>query len=167
MIQVYTGNGKGKSTAAFGLALRAAGAGKRVYILQFLKGRVYSELNAFKKIPLITVEQFGGGCFINKEPQTRDYVLACSGLERAKEILSEGGCDLLILDEINIAEHFKLIKCQDIISLLKRAPKKIEVVLTGRFASPKICQIADLVSDIKDQKHYYKKGIKARKGIEF
>ena len=167
MIQVYTGNGKGKTTAALGLAVRAAGAGLKVFIGQFAKGRDYSELSVLKKIKNIKVGQFGSACFIKKIPDKKDIALAESGLERIKKIIDKRIYDVVILDEINIAIKLKLLKLKDIIGLIKTSPKKTELVLTGRYAHPKIIKIADLVSEVKDIKHYYKKGTKARRGIEF
>ncbi len=167
MIQVYTGNGKGKTTAALGQAIRAAGAGLKVLIGQFVKGKNYSELNAFKKIKNIKIEQFGRDCFIKREPNKKDIELAGSGLERVRKIISMGIYDMVILDEINVALKLGLLKIEDIVALIKNAPKKTELILTGRSAHPKILKIADLVSEIKERKHYYKKGIKARRGIEY
>ena len=167
MIQVYTGNGKGKTTAAFGLALRAAGAGLKVYIGQFLKGRNYSELKTLKKIKNIKVEQFGRRCFIKKAPDKKDIILAKSGLEKIKKIIAKKNYDMVILDEINIALKLKLLDLKEVIKLIKKTPKNLELILTGRYAPSAILKIADLVSQIKEVKHYYKKGIKARKGIEF
>lgn len=167
MIQVYTGNGKGKTTASLGLALRAAGAGLKVFIGQFIKGRCYSELNALKKIKNIRVEQFGSGCFIRKKTSAKDIELAKKGLERLKKILSQGIYDLVILDEINVALNLKLLELEDIVGIVKNIPRNTELVLTGRYAHPEILKRADLVSEIKEIKHYYKKGIKARRGIEY
>lgn len=167
MIQVYTGNGKGKSTASFGLALRALGAGKRVYIGQFLKCGCYSEVKAFKKFKQVVIEQFGSSCFIKKVPDLKDKQMACVGLNKVKKILLLGRFDLVILDEINVAMKLRLIACKDVVSILKRAPKRVEIVLTGRDAPAGIINLADLVSQIKEVRHYYKAGVKARKGIEF
>lgn len=167
MIQVYTGTGKGKTTAALGLALRAAGSGLKVYIGQFIKGKKYGELNALKKIKNIKIEQFGRTCFIKREPNKKDIELARIGLERVKKNISIGIYDMVILDEINVALKLGLLKLGDIISLIKNTSKKTELVLTGRNAHPEILKIADLVSEIKDRKHYYKKGVKARRGIEY
>jgi len=167
LIQVYTGNGKGKTTAALGLALRAVGTGLKVFIGQFVKGKNYSELNVLKKIKNIKIEQFGRGCFIKREPNKKDIELARIGLERVRKIISIGIYDMVILDEINVALKLGLLKLGDIISLIKNTSKKTELVLTGRNAHPEILKIADLVSEIKDRKHYYKKGVKARRGIEY
>lgn len=167
LIQVYTGNGKGKTTAALGMAIRAAGAGLKVYIGQFVKGRHYSELNSLKKIKQIKVGQFGKGCFIKKIPGKEDLKLAKNGLEKIKKIIAARIYDVVILDEINIALKLKLLNLKDVIKVIKKAPKKIELVLTGRNAHPEILKLADLVSEIKEVKHYFKKGLAARKGIEF
>lgn len=167
MIQVYTGCGKGKTTVALGLALRAAGAGLKVYIGQFLKGKDYSELNSLKKIKNIKVEQFGRRCFIKKKPEQKDIESARRGLERINKIISQRIYDVVILDEINVALNLNLLELKDVIRLIKKSPRNLELVLTGRYAHPKIIKIADLVSEIRELKHYYKKGIKARKGIEF
>lgn len=167
MIQVYTGNGKGKTTAALGLAVRAAGAGLKVFIGQFCKGMHYSELNALKKLKNIKVEQFGRNCFIGRKPSCKDTASAKSGLEKIKKIIRDGSYRIIILDEINFALKAKLIKLEDALRLIKKTPKNTELVLTGRYAHPKIIAIADLVSEIKERKHYFKKGVRARKGIEF
>jgi len=167
LIQVYTGNGKGKTTAALGLALRASGAGLKVYIGQFIKGRRYSELNSVKKLKNVKLEQLGGGCFITRPFRKRDISLAKRGLEKIREIIAKGIYDVIILDEINIALNLKLLSLDDVIRLIKEAPKNMELILTGRCAPAQILKIADLVSEIKEVKHYFKKGIKARKGIEF
>lgn len=167
MIQVYTGNGKGKTTAALGLALRAAGAGFRIYIAQFIKGACYSELKALKKFKNIKIEQFGRGCFIKSKPVAEDIALAERGLEKIKQVISRRKYDLVILDEVNVALHLKLLKLSAVVGLLKRSPKGVELVLTGRYAHPEILKLADLVSEIKERKHYFKRGVKARKGIEF
>ncbi len=167
MIQVYTGNGKGKTTAALGLALRSAGAGLKVYIGQFLKGRFYNELNSLKKIKGIEIEQFGRDCFVRKAPTKKDIELARNGLEKIRKILSQRIYDVVILDEINVVLHLKMLELDDVINLIKATPKKTELILTGRFAPAGLLKIADLVSEIKEIKHYYKKGVGARKGIEY
>jgi cob(I)alamin adenosyltransferase len=167
MIQVYTGNGKGKTTAALGLALRAAGAGLNVYLGQFAKGRCYHEIKALSKIGNIKVEQFGRRCFIKKLPEKIEQQMALGWLKRLNEIIGQGKYQLVILDEINIAVKLGLIPLSDLLKLIKAAPKNIELVLTGRYAHPKIVKLADLVSQVKEVKHYYTKGVKARRGIEF
>jgi len=167
MIQVYTGNGKGKTTAALGLALRASGAGKKVYICQFAKGRLYNEIKTLKKISNIKIEQFGRRCFIKKSLDKIDVKLALAGLEAVKKIISSKKHQLIILDEINIAVKYKLIPLGDLIELIKKTPRNIEIILTGRYAHSEILDLADLVSEIKEIKHYYNLGVKARRGIEY
>ena len=167
MIQVYTGNGKGKTTAALGLALRASGSGLKVYIGQFAKGRCYSEIKALKKIKNIKIEQFGQCCFIKRSPEKKDFGLAYAGFKKISEIMRSKKYRVIILDEINIAVKLKLIPLSDLLKLIKNTPKSIELVLTGRYAHPKIIKLADLVSEVKEVKHYYANGVKARRGIEF
>lgn len=166
MIQVYTGNGKGKTTAAFGLALRASGAGLNVYIAQFAKGRICSEHRALKKIKNIKVEQFGRDFFLSHKPQAIDMELARQGLKKVKKIIASKDYRVIILDEINIALKFKLVRLKDVLDLIKHTPKSIELVLTGRCAPRQLIKAADLVSQIKEVKHYYGRGFKARKGME-
>jgi cob(I)alamin adenosyltransferase len=167
LIQVYTGNGKGKTTAALGLALRASGAGLKVYICQFLKGRDYCELNSLRKLKNVKVEQFGRKCFVKKLPTPEDKKAARRGLEAAKKALKCGVYQVVILDEINIALKFGLLSLVDVTGMMKEAPAGIELVLTGRYAPDKVLKLADLVSEIREVKHYFQKGIVARKGIEF
>ena len=166
MIQVYTGPGKGKTTAAFGLAIRAAAAGMKVYIAQFLKKGKYSELKVIRKIKGIKVEQFGTGCFINKKFSKRDIAIATKGLNSVKNKVLGRKFDIIILDEVNIALYYGLLDLKEVLQLIKNS-QGIEIVLTGRYCPKAIIKQADLVSEIKETKHYYKKGIKARKGIEF
>lgn len=167
MIHIYTGNGKGKTTAAIGLAVRAAGACKKVFIGQFIKGRPYSELRCLKKIKFITVEQFGRGCFIRKSPARIDVELARKGLARARDIIKSRAFDIVILDEIHCARAVKLLRTRDILDLIHATPRSVELVLTGRSAPRALINAADLVSEVREIKHYYRKGIQARKGIEF
>ena len=167
MIQVYTGNGKGKTTAALGLALRAVGAGLNVYIAQFMKSGTFSEIKSIKKIPKIKVEQFGGNRYKENKVKEADIKQAVKGYHRVKEIIAKGNFDVVILDEINVAICLKLLELHKVLELIKSAPKNLELVLTGRWANPKIIKQAGLVSEIKEIRHYYRKGIKARKGIEY
>ncbi|MDD5432909.1 MAG: cob(I)yrinic acid a,c-diamide adenosyltransferase [Candidatus Omnitrophica bacterium] len=166
MIQIYTGEGKGKTTAALGLALRAIGAGLKVYIGQFAKGKECCGLKALKCIKKIKIEHFGSCNFIRKVTE-KDKQLAQKGLDRIKAIISDKSYDMVIMDELNVALDLKLLKLDSIIELIKKAPPKIELIITGRNAHKKIIALADLVSEIKEIKHYYKKGVKARRGIEF
>jgi len=166
LIQVYTGGGKGKTTAALGLALRAAGAGLKVYIAQFIKGKSCSEHRALKKFKDIKIEQFGSGCFVKKISKG-DRELFRSGLAAVKKSLKNKKYDVIILDEINVALKLGLLDCNELIRILKGVPKKREVILTGRDAPCGILELADLVSEIKEVKHYFHKGVSARKGIEY
>ena len=166
MIQVYTGKGKGKTTAALGLSLRAAGAGLKVYIGQFIKKGDYCELNALKKIRNIRLEQFGRGCFIEKSPGKIDIELAQRGLEKIKKIIERRIYDVVVLDEVNVAVKLGLLDLGDVLRLMKSMPKKTELILTGRYAHTQVMRNADLVSEIKEVKHYFPKGIKSRIGIE-
>ncbi len=166
MIQVYTGNGKGKTTAAIGLAVRASGAGLKVYIAQFCKGRTYSEIKALKDIKRIKIEQFGRSCFIKRKPNKEDMILARRGLTSVRDAVTGGKYGVIILDEINIAMKFKLVSFNDLVRIIDRVPAKMEPVLTGRYAPGPLIKRADLVSEIKEIKHYYNNGVMARKGIE-
>lgn len=166
-IQVYTGNSKGKTTAALGLALRAAGAGLKVFIGQFIKKKKCSEHKALERFKdLITVKQYGTGFLKGEKPAKSETEAAQKGFEEIKNIISSKAYDMVILDEINVAVHYKLLNVEDIIDLLNSRPSSMEVVLTGRYADEKIIEMADLVTEMKEIKHYYKKGVKARRGIE-
>ncbi len=167
-IQHYTGNGKGKTTAAFGLALRAAGAGKKVFFAQFVKGKIYSEIEAINRfIPTIKVEQYGRGCFITNAPTEADIKAAQHGLVTVEKVITEGEYDVVILDEACIAIFFKLFTSTELIKILQRKPLSMEIVITGRYATDDLIEFADLVTEMKEIKHYYNTGVKARKGIEF
>lgn len=167
-IQVYTGNGKGKTTAALGLAVRAVGAGKKVFFAQFVKGQIYSEIHAIQQfLPAITVEQYGLNCFIVQSPTQKDIDIARKGFEKVSEIILSGNYDVIVLDEANIAIYYKLFPVEELIQLLKKKPLETEIIITGRYAPPELIEIADLVTEMKEIKHYYTKGIEAREGIEF
>jgi cob(I)alamin adenosyltransferase len=166
-VQVYTGDGKGKTTAAFGLAMRAAGAGLPVFIGQFVKGMKYSEINAFQRFSgLITVKQYGRRCFIDSEPERKDIQKAKDGLEDVHQALDSGKFKVVILDEANIAVYFKLFSADDLLELIDSKPDDVELVITGRYADPKVMQRADLITDMREIKHYYAQGVTARNGIE-
>lgn len=167
-IHVYTGNGKGKTTAAFGLALRACGAGKKVFFAQFVKGKTYAEIEAVKRfLPDITVKQYGLGCFIVKKPTSQDVEAAQNGLAEVSKILCSARYDLVVLDEANIALYYKLFSVQELLEVVAQKAESTEVVITGRYAPPELIAVADLVTEMKEVKHYYQRGIEARKGIEF
>jgi len=166
-VQVYTGDGKGKTTAALGLALRAAGAGLKVYIGQFIKNAEYSELKALQRFAdSITIEQFGRGCFILTEPGQADRDAARQALAAIGEVLASGAYDLVIADEANVAVALGLISEDDLLVLIDRRPPQVELVLTGRGAPTSVLARADLVTEMRLVKHYYDRGILARTGIE-
>lgn len=167
-VHIYTGNGKGKTTAAIGLGIRATGGGLKVYMIQFMKGRRYGEIDALEKMKNFTVVQFGRDEFVSKEnPEQIDIDLARKGFEHAKEIIKNGEHDLIILDEINVAVDFKLIPLKDVLKLMDEKPEKVELVLTGRCSHPDMVKQADLVSEILEIKHPYQNGIQSRKGIDW
>jgi cob(I)alamin adenosyltransferase len=168
-LQVYTGNGKGKTTAALGLAFRAAGRGLRTYMAQFLKAQPTGEIEAAKKLaPLITIEQFGREGFITvtSGPEDEDVTRAAAGLIRAKEAMLSGDYRIVILDEVNTAVHFKVLSEEEVLALIDERPAEFELVLTGRYAPSSFIQRADLVTEMSEVKHYFAKGVKAREGIE-
>ena len=166
-IQIYTGNGKGKTTAAFGLALRAVGAGLKVYIAQFVKGAEYSELESVKRLSdSIMLRQYGLGFFVNREPNKKDIRAAREGLKEVREIMCSGGYDLVILDEANVAIYHDLFSVEDLLDFMRAKPEDVELVITGRRADPRIIESADLVTEMKEIKHYYHSGVEARIGIE-
>ncbi len=168
LIMVYTGPGKGKTTAAVGQALRMVGQGYKVYMIHFMKGRDYGEFIAFRKITGITVEKAGRDEFVSKEnPEQIDIDMAQKGLASARKAIESGEYDLIVLDEINVAMDFNLIAVEDVLELIKTRPVHIDIILTGRNAPQEIIEIADLVSEIKEVKHHYQAGVKSRRGIEF
>ncbi len=166
-VQVYTGDGKGKTTAALGLALRAAGAGLRVFIAQFVKGMEYSELHALERFSdLIEVRQYGRSCFIEREAEPEDIEAARAGLAEVRGEMLSGEWDVVVLDEANIATHFELFPVEDLLAVIAERPERVELVITGRRADPRVIAAADLVTEMREVRHYYQHGVKARKGIE-
>lgn len=166
-LQVYTGNGKGKTTAAIGLAIRAAGAGLKVYFGQFIKQMEYSEVNILKNIEGITWELYGtNGCIFNRPVNEQDMQGVEFGMKRAGEVIISGEFDVVILDEIFIPLSLGMIVENDINELVSLKPAYLELVLTGRYAPEYIIETADLVTEMKEVKHYYEQGVKSRKGIE-
>lgn len=168
MIQVYTGNGKGKSTAAFGFALRALGRGLRVEVIQFLKGEESGERKAFARaFPEVGWRYFGRPGFIRGKPSPEDCRRVEEGLAWAWEVAARGKANLLILDEINNALSLGLLSLERVVTFLKEKPPSLEVVLTGRNAPLEIIALADLVTEMHEIKHPYQQGIGKRKGIEY
>lgn len=166
--QVYTGNGKGKTTAALGLALRAAGRGLKVCFFQFIKGGgPYGEhLSCEKLAPLITIIQTGRPGWVNTQDITEDRRVAQEAFIQARQILTSEAYDLVVLDEINGAVAFGLLDENQVLELISLKPLQVELILTGRNASENVMQAADLVTEMRDIKHYYKAGVPARSGIE-
>lgn len=165
-VHIYTGNGKGKTTAALGLSLRAITAGKKVFFGQFIKGMDYSELKAPELLPGFEMEQFGRGCFIRKEPVKEDFEAARKGFEKLKGILTSGEYDVVVLDEVFIALYYHLLEEDEVIEAVKGRATEVEVIMTGRYAPERFVEFADLVTEMKEIKHYYQQGVMARKGIE-
>lgn len=169
LVQVYTGNGKGKTTASLGLALRAVGHGFKVYVIQFMKGSTtYGELETARRLaPELTIEQVGQCTFVDRNnPDPVDRRMALEGFARAREILLSGRYDLVILDELNCAVDFGLVPLEEVKRLIEEKPPQTELVLTGRGAPPEIIALADLVTEMREVKHYYNAGQPARVGIE-
>jgi len=166
-IHVYTGNGKGKTTAAIGLSVRAIGAGKKVFFAQFVKGQTYSESKTIQHfLPQITIKQYGLDCFIYNNPKQEDIDIARKGFQEVSEIILAGKYDVVVLDESNIAIFYNLFSGEELIDVLKGKPVQTEIIITGRYATDKLIEFADLVTEMKEVKHYYNQGIQARIGIE-
>ena len=168
-VQVYTGTGKGKTTAAIGLAIRAIGAGLRVYFVQFMKNFPYSELSVLRELePQLTLKRYGNDDFVLKKqaPSNQLLTIMHQGLEEARQTMLSGKFDLIILDEILVSIYFKLFTVNEIMQFIKDRPDRVELVLTGRYCPDEIIAAADLVTEMKEIKHYYRQGILARKGIE-
>jgi len=166
-VHVYTGNGKGKTTAALGLALRAAGAGLNVYFAQFAKGTDYSELHSIKRFEdRITLKQYGRTGFIIGKADTNDIDAAALGLNELHNVISSGKYQVVVLDEANIATYFNLFSVDDLVHLIDSKPSDVELIITGRYADPRIISRADLVTEMQEIKHYYSQGVLARVGIE-
>ncbi|WOF15485.1 cob(I)yrinic acid a,c-diamide adenosyltransferase [Methanoplanus sp. FWC-SCC4] len=166
-IQINTGDGKGKTTAALGTAVRTLVSGKTVFFGQFIKGVETGELRLSEYFPNFEIEQFGKGCFIFDEPTESDIKIAREGLNRCSEILSSGDYSLVVLDEINVAIYYGLLKTDEVIKVLSEKAENTEVILTGRYAPKELIELADLVTEMKKVKHYFDNGVKARRGIEY
>ena len=166
-VQIYTGNGKGKTTAALGLSLRASGHGLKTYFGQFMKGRHYGELTALRDHPHITIDQYGDMKCIHRDEVTQQHIdLAKDGLRAVHTAMVSGQYDIVVLDEINVAIWFGLVTVEEVLDVLKDRPENVEVILTGRFAPEKLIEAADLVSEMMEVKHYYTRGVLARDGFE-
>jgi cob(I)alamin adenosyltransferase len=167
LVQIYTGDGKGKTTAALGLALRAAGHGLHCYIGQFMKGVSYGELESIPRLsPYVTVEQYGRPDLMH-EGTPEDVHLAREGLDKARDAMHSGRYDVVVLDEICVALHFALLALEDVLALLEERPARVELILTGRRCPAELLDRADLVTEMREVKHPYQQGVLARKGIEY
>ena len=169
LVMVYTGDGKGKTTAALGQALRALGHGSKVFFIQFMKGKKYGEvLYAEKYLPSLTICQCGLDSFVMRDnPKPVDVELARQGVTIAREAVTSGEYNMVILDEINVAIDFKLVPLESVLEIIKNRLPHVDIILTGRYAKPEIISIADMVSEVREVKHHYNKGVKMRAGIEF
>jgi len=167
-LHVYTGSGKGKTTAALGLCMRAAGRGWNVLVVQFMKGMDYGELHAFEAVPRVAIEQYGRSGFVDRcNPDPEDPQRAARALNRAAEALASGQYDLVVLDEVNVAVNFGLIDCDAVIRALQARSPRTEAVCTGRFAPDALVAIADLVTDMREVRHPFARNVPAREGVEF
>lgn len=169
LVQVFTGNGKGKTSAALGAVLRAVGHGLKVSIVFFMKGKYpYGEFSTLPKLPHVDVASFGLRCLINPaEINPEEIEQAKLALSAARKAMLSGNYDMVVLDEVNVAVYFKLIELDDVVRLIGDKPRNVELILTGRYADAKLIELADLVTEMVKLKHPYDKGIKARKGIEY
>lgn len=165
-VHIYTGDGKGKTTAAFGLAVRALCAGKRVFVGQFVKSMQYHETRMVDKFEYISIEQFGNGCMLTREVDEEDIRMARKGLERCEEILLSGEYDIVILDELTIALYLGLLELADVVKLLQSKRPETELIITGRYAPQELIDMADLVTEMREVKHYYTQGVLSRDGID-
>lgn len=165
-VHVYTGNGKGKTTAALGLSVRALCAGKKVFFGQFVKGMKYSETKCAEHFEGIVFKQFGEDCFIYNEPTKKDIELAQKGLKEMATVLQDGDYEVVVLDELSIALFYKLFKVEEVVEAIKNRAPHVEVIITGRYAPDELIEMADLVTEMKEIKHYYRQGIEARTGID-
>ncbi|MCP4229944.1 MAG: cob(I)yrinic acid a,c-diamide adenosyltransferase [bacterium] len=168
-VQVYTGDGKGKTTASLGLGLRAWGHGHRVLYIQFMKGRInYGELEAAKKMDGFDIIQMGRETFVSKEnPDPVDVEMAQDGFKLLQEKVALGEYDMIVADELNVALDFGLVELGPVVELIKGKPSELELVITGRNAHPDIIELADLVSEVREIKHHYKNDVEAREGVEY
>ncbi len=166
-VQVYTGDGKGKTTAALGLTVRSVGAGLRVYFGQFMKKYDYSEIVGLRRLgDRVTIVQYGSGCYVIGAPRPEDVAAARAGLAALSAALVSEEYDVVIADEANVAVACGLLAEEDLLRLIQARPPQVELVLTGRGATDAVKAAADLVSEMVPLKHYFQRGITARKGIE-
>ncbi|GAB7016672.1 cob(I)yrinic acid a,c-diamide adenosyltransferase [Methanogenium cariaci] len=166
-IQVYTGEGKGKTTAALGVSVRSLIAGHRVYFAQFIKGAKTGELSLPESFSEFTIVQYGEGRFIDGQPEESDIIAARKGLAICADVLCSGMYDLVVLDEVNVALYYGLFDLSEVMAALRGRAPHVDVICTGRYAPSVLIEEADLVTEMKKIKHYYAAGVRARRGIEF
>jgi cob(I)alamin adenosyltransferase len=169
MVQIFTGNGKGKTSAALGTVLRALGHGLKAYIVFFMKGKYpYGEFSTLSKLPNVDVDSFGLRCLTDRANINPEEIeQAKLAMSAAREAMLSGNYDLVVLDEVNVAVNFKLIELDEVVRLIGDKPRNVELILTGRYADARLIELADLVTEMVKIKHPYDKGVKARKGIEY
>jgi len=169
LVEVFTGDGKGKTSAALGVVLRAIGHGLRVHLIYFMKGDYpYGERQALARLPNIDISLFGQETFVdpaNVRPE--EIAEARRGLEKARQVVSSGEYDVVVLDEINVAVAWRLVDIEDVLELVRSRPRHVELILTGRYAVPALIDAADLVTEMRNVKHPYEKGVLSRKGIDY
>ena len=168
-MEIFTGSGKGKTSAALGVMLRALGHGLRVHIIFFMKGNFpYGERNMLPQLPNVSFQSFGHEHFVDPQNvQVEEREQASEALQAARAAIDSGKFDLVVLDEVNVAVAWKLIEVEDLLKLIDEKPQNVELILTGRHADQRLIERADLVTEMVEVKHPYQKGIKARKGIEY
>jgi len=169
MVQIFTGNGKGKTSAALGTVLRASGHGLKVFIVFFMKGNYpYGEYASLSRLPNVDVASFGFRRLTDKANiKPEEIEQAKLALQAARKAMLSGNYDLVVLDEVNVAVNFKLIDLDEVVKLINDKPQKVELILTGRYADARLIEMADLATEMVKLKHPYDKGVKARKGIEY
>jgi len=169
LVEIFTGSGKGKTSAALGVMLRALGHGLRVHIIFFMKGNYpYGERNMLPQLPNVSFQSFGHEHFVDPQNvQVEEREQASEALQAARAAIDSGKFDLVVLDEVNVAVAWKLIEVEDLLKLIDEKPQNVELILTGRHADQRLIERADLVTEMVEVKHPYQKGIKARKGIEY
>ena len=165
-LRVYTGNGQGKTTAAFGVLVRALCAGTRGYVGQFIKDEAYNETFLSRHFKHLCIEQLGKGCFIDRKPDSLDKAAAQAALRHVTELMASGQYDIVVLDELTIAIHYNLVSTQAVLDALEQRCLSTEVIITGRYAPPELIAAADLVTEMKEIKHYYLQGVLSRDGFD-
>lgn len=165
-VRIYTGDGQGKTTAAFGLVIRALCAGKTAYVGQFVKNEAYNETYITRFCKRVSVEQLGNGCYIDHKPDKMDVEAAHAALQHVAQIMANGVYDLVVLDELCIALHYGLLEVSEVIEAISARAVQVEVVITGRYAPQQLIDFADLVTEMREVKHYYNAGVLSRDGYD-